>query len=196
MKSIKYNLGDVVSIELDNGQQCLGLIARGRKGGILFIYFFYDLGAIETLSNWHERMTPQSSFHAEKVGDSYVRCGRWPIVAHLDSWSDSVWDVPKFYSPTMGPGPALVSYDQDRLSVMLAVEKTEASAEFQHPPDYLAGARAAEIGLTIILFGRDAVNEQREPTREQMMAAWEAERTKRRERDRARREAKKKPPLH
>ncbi len=98
-----------------------------------------------------------------KCFDTYLLSCRWPIVGYQDDWECKVWDAPKFYSPYKLHGtPWLISYDQIDLSRQIAMEPCTTDYENLAPRDFTAGARAAEIQLTIRFLGREFVRADRE----------------------------------
>ncbi len=151
-----YGEGDWFAIPLrDDMGYATGLIARGKKGKILFGYFFGPArGAVPTIEQVMD-YRPDDAVLLAMFGDLGLYEGEWPIIGRIEPWDRAAWPLPAFVRvDSINPAHSeMVVHSDDDLDLSGIIESTRCDArEMTHlPVERLCGSGSIEIQLTELL---------------------------------------------
>lgn len=162
-KRCRYQSGDIFAMPLDNGQYCIGVIARGGERGragivaYLFPFLFDKVPALIDLTE----LVPGRAKRSMLASSLYLKDGRWPILGRVPDWNPERWPIPDFAELSSSGVPLRRVRYSERDLVTVIGEWPLTTDDVSLSDSDLYGARAAEIRMTIELLGEDAVDESR-----------------------------------
>jgi hypothetical protein len=105
----RWTKGYWVGVPLRDGRWGAGMIARGRKNGILLGYFYGPWNSCPSLDDV-TGLSPQDALLVRRFGSMGIRDGEWPIIGKQPRWKPEEWPQPEFFRQN-GTFLRAVSYD-------------------------------------------------------------------------------------
>ncbi len=158
-----YQQGTIFGVKMDDGQFAIGTVVQCAPNCPIVVCAFATT-TYPDLSMQDVRSLEPTFFGEGPLlcGDLYLESGRWPI---LDSDFQLSTDAIKVTSWVEGPDLRgrnfKVELDSDDLSKITSRTEIQQSEAQRLPDKILWDSRSTEIRLTMLLVGRDAVDERR-----------------------------------
>jgi Immunity protein 26 len=152
--NLPYQEGTWFAVPLRSGDgYAVGIIARsGRRGGILFGYFFGPIRKTVPQMEELASLSAQEAIEISMFGDQSILKQKWPIIGKLPNWDRNLWPLSCFYRIDRITNRAwIIKYSEEDLAREESRTLNQGDDLPNLPRDGLPGDGAVEIGLTRLL---------------------------------------------